>query len=263
MQASEKDALVLNQSSAIDDPSQLAERCVIKTKENAIVGEAWFAGNVTAVERLAFERLLADLSARFASISGEQLASEIHAAIKEIREFLGFDRSSFGEFQADGSFVVVSSDAAPGFDTVPLGKFDGLPWYLKTLREGQGIVLQLLPDDLPPEAVAEAEYVRRSGLRSNLSIPLRVGWYIGVITLTAFSEKCSWPSDVIDRLSLVGRSLPRRLNGSVRKRHSLPRYRKSISSKTGFSRKTLSCVRSCSTGCHRVSRASHQDSICH
>ena len=113
-------------------------------EENVIPKEASRLSDVSSAERLAFERLLAELSARFANLSGDQISCEIQDAIKQMREFLGYDRSSFGEFQSDGSFIVVSSDAAPGFDTFPLGKFDGLPWYLKTLREGQGIVLQIL-----------------------------------------------------------------------------------------------------------------------
>ena len=67
-----------------------------ETRENLIPRMVSLSSEVAPVERLAFERLLADLSAEFANISGEQLASGIQDAMKQIREFLGFDRSSFG-----------------------------------------------------------------------------------------------------------------------------------------------------------------------
>ena len=56
-----------------------------------------------------------------------------------------------------------------------------------------------------PEAVGEAEYVRRTGLHSHLTIPLRIGGSIvGAIAFSAFRETRTWPDDLIDRLKLVG-----------------------------------------------------------
>jgi len=48
-------------------------------------------------------------------------------------------------------------------------------WYHRKLRAGEMIVLQSLPDDLSPEAVAEAEYCRSIGFRAHVSIPISVG----------------------------------------------------------------------------------------
>src|SRR5688572_13377174 len=47
-------------------------------------------------ERLAFERLLADLSARFANVPVDRVETGIEEALKQLVDFLGFDRSSFG-----------------------------------------------------------------------------------------------------------------------------------------------------------------------
>jgi hypothetical protein len=49
-------------------------------------------------ELLAFERLLSDLSARFANVAVDQVVAEIESALKQLLEFLGFDRSAFWEF---------------------------------------------------------------------------------------------------------------------------------------------------------------------
>ncbi len=56
-------------------------------------------------ELLAFERMLADLSARFSDVPAEQVEFEIHIAQLMLREFLGFDRSTFAEFRDDGALV--------------------------------------------------------------------------------------------------------------------------------------------------------------
>jgi formate hydrogenlyase transcriptional activator len=164
----------------------------------------------TSVEEfLAFERMLADLSARFANVAVEQLETEIQIALVALRQFLGFDRSTFGEFQEDGSFVVISSSAVEGIGPSPRGPFlPHLTWYLSRLRAGETIVFQALAEELPPEAFAEAEHWRETGLRSHLGIPLRIGGKnICVIAFSAFRETRAWPDDLIARLKLVGEVL--------------------------------------------------------
>jgi formate hydrogenlyase transcriptional activator len=160
----------------------------------------------SAEELLAFERLLADLSARFANIPAEQVESEIQAAQTSVRQFLGFDRSTFGEFQEDGSLVILSSTAVEGVEPTPQGSLPSqLSWFLAKLRAGEIFVIQNPADDLPREAVAEAEYFKRTGLHSHLSIPLRIGGrIIGAIAFAAFRETRVWPDDLIARLKLVG-----------------------------------------------------------
>jgi hypothetical protein len=70
---------------------------------------------------VAFERLLADLSARMANVPADRVEPEIQLAQVIHRQFLGFDRSTFAEFQDDNSLVVVSSTAIEGVDPTPLG----------------------------------------------------------------------------------------------------------------------------------------------
>ena len=114
-------------------------------------------------ELLAFERLLVDLSSQFANLSGVEFEIATETALLRIREFLGFDRSTFLEFLEDGSLVALSSNAVEGVPPVPHGRLQPkLPWYLEKLLAGEMVILQSLPDDLPPEAVAEAAYAGAS-----------------------------------------------------------------------------------------------------
>jgi formate hydrogenlyase transcriptional activator len=164
------------------------------------------SSGASAEDLLAFERMLADLSARFANVSIEKVEFEIQLAQTILRQFLGFDRCSFGEFNQDGSISVISSSADAELGALPLGRFvPHLPWYFSKLLAGETIALQSFRDELPSEAVAEAEHWGNLGLHSLLSIPLRIGGHIvGAIAFAAFSETRAWPEDLVTRLKLVG-----------------------------------------------------------
>src|SRR5260370_26518333 len=145
--------------------------------------------------------MLADLSARFANIPAERVEFEIQVAQTILRQFLGFDRTSFGEFQEDGSLVVLSSTAVEGFEPTPLGQLPGqLTWFLGQLRAGEIVVTPNAAVDLPPEAAAEAEYCRRTGLVvSHLAIPLRIGGRnISALSVLAFFENRPPPAQFIN-----------------------------------------------------------------
>ncbi len=160
----------------------------------------------TSLEELfAFERLLADLSVRLANISGDEVVTEIRGVLKEILEFLGFDRCTFTEFTADGWANALCSVAVDGMEPFPGGPLPSfLSWFVGQTREGKIVALQS-HDDLPLEATGEAEHFRRSGLRSYLRIPVGVGGrIIGGISFSAFRSTRTWPHDVIARLKIVG-----------------------------------------------------------
>jgi PAS domain S-box-containing protein len=156
-------------------------------------------------ELLTFERLLADLSASFANVSGDQLETEIESALRQLQAFLGFDRSNFVEFTADGWATVLCSVARDGVERYPPGPAPAfLSWYLGQVRAGKIMNVRSF-DDLPPEAIEQTEYRRRSGIRSSLGIPLRVGGrVVGLINFSAFRSTRDWPDDLIARLKIVG-----------------------------------------------------------
>ncbi len=164
------------------------------------------SARISTEERLAFEQLLGDLSAHFADIPADRVIDEITRALGRLLDFLGFDRSSFGEFVDAGErFEVLCSVARDVAAAIPRGPPPPLPWYFSELRAGRMVVLPNIPEDFPPEATEEIEYCARTGLKSNLGIPLRVGGrVIGAISFTAFHRTRSWPEDLIVRLKLCG-----------------------------------------------------------
>jgi len=164
------------------------------------------ATEVSLAERLAFERLLGDLSALFTDLPAARVIDEIEGALARLVDFLDFDRSSFGEFRdVQAPMEILCSVARNGVEPCPLGSGPPLPWYFGALRAGRLLVMPDMPADLPPEAGIEAEFSRQSGLRSNLSIPLRVGGRVMcVIAFSAFHRTRAWPEDLIIRLKIVG-----------------------------------------------------------
>jgi len=156
-------------------------------------------------ELLAFERLLSDLSARYANVAGDQVVAEIEGALKRLLKFLGFDRSAFWEFVNDDKQYFLCSAAVEGVEAPSRGPVPPeLGWFAKELRAGRTIVIRS-DKDIPPEAAAAAEYNRRAGVRSVLVIPLPVGSrVVAAIGFGAFRSTREWPAEFVARVTVIG-----------------------------------------------------------
>jgi signal transduction histidine kinase len=181
-----------------------------ETTPNCVIGAtdssaAPHAPDLTPDERVAFERLLADLSSGFANISSDEVEMQIERALGQLIDFLGFDRGSFGELTSEGVLNMLCSVTLPGIEPVPRGPVPSfVSWYLDRVRSGEIVAVQSV-DDFPQEAIAEADSFRRHGLRSQLTIPiLLAGRVVGVIGFAAYRSQRTWPPDLIVRLRIVG-----------------------------------------------------------
>jgi len=164
------------------------------------------SGIASLEEQLAFERMLGEIAARIASVASDGVEAEIAAAMQRLIAFLGFDRSTLFAHELDpGRLVALLSVAVPGVDPVPLGDRTALSWYIQQLGSGRPVVLSRIPDDLPPDALAEREYCARAGLRSNLTVPLEsrngLRYCLGI---AAFRDTRRLPEALIGRIRLVG-----------------------------------------------------------
>ena len=161
------------------------------------------------LEGLAFERLLADLSACFADVFNCDFTIKIEQSLSQVVAFLGYDRCTFAELVAGHYIDVLCSAAARGFDPLPRGRFHcTLPWFFGELRAGRIVSMASLPENLPPEASAEAVHCAKVGLRSYLSIPLRIGGRVtSVLSFAAFESPRRCPPEMVARLKIVGELL--------------------------------------------------------
>jgi transcriptional regulator with GAF, ATPase, and Fis domain len=156
------------------------------------------------------ERLVTELSTRFTGLPVEQIDEEIERGLRLLVEFLGTDRSTLSEFSPDGTrFTHVAAWARPGLTPYLTQDVQAeLPWYHATVVRGEALRFERFPDDLPGEAVREREMVRRTGLKSNLTVPIAVGGqHVLVLATGAVREFRAWPDEVVERVRLVGQIL--------------------------------------------------------
>ena len=167
-------------------------------------------------ELLEFERLLFELSARFANVSADQVVAAIESALLGLVRFLDFDRGAFWEFVDERQQHFICTVAVEGVEPPRRGPVPAdLAWFATKLRAGRTVVIRS-DKDIPPEAVAAAEYNRRSGIRSILVVPLPVdGRVAAAIGFGAFRSTREWPPEFVARLTVIGEVMAQAL---VRKR---------------------------------------------
>lgn len=159
-------------------------------------------------ERLRFEQLLSDLSAKFINQPPDQIDSVIDDSLRRLLETLGHDRSSLGQVNREtGHLLVTHSCAVSGVEPFPVGGRvdDYVPWIVGQIRNGKTLFLKCLPDDLPPEAEKEKQLSISRGIKSTVAIPLGAGGSVlGMITFSFLRPHCAWHPEVVSRLQIIG-----------------------------------------------------------
>jgi signal transduction histidine kinase len=163
-----------------------------------------------SVECAKFERSLADMTSRLSNAPDSQFDEILTGCLRTLVETLGFDRGTLMAFSEHGRrFQATHSWAVEG---VPLSPTDALidaelPWYAHQIRSGY-IVSISSSMDLPAAAARERAFLLKSGLKSNLSIPLLMeGTIVGAVAFGSFKRERRWPPELISRLRLAGEIL--------------------------------------------------------
>lgn len=163
----------------------------------------------TLEDRLRFERLLSDLSARFVSIPPERVDSEIEYGLRQILEFFQVDRVGLLRSLPDKpahriTHGVYGKDIPP----VPVGvelPRSIYPWVSERLAERHEVVSFSRLDDLPPEAHVDKRTYAEWGIRSALDIPIITGGsVVHVIAINSVKSERVWPEELFPRLQLLG-----------------------------------------------------------
>src|SRR6266446_8680257 len=161
-------------------------------------------------ESSGLEPLLTELSTRFTGLPVDQIDEEIERGLRLLVEFLGTDRSTLSESSPDGTaFTHVAAWARPGLPAyLTHDVLSELPWYHAQVVRGETLRFERFPDDLPGEAVQEKEMVQRTGLKSNLTVPIVIGGrHVCVLATGAVREFRAWPDQIVDRVRLIGQIL--------------------------------------------------------
>lgn len=156
-------------------------------------------------ERVHFDLLLAELSARFSHLREDEVDHEIEHWLGRLVAALDVDRSSFAEVSGE-LMVVTHSYAAPGLQPYPRGPANAaLPWLTQELNAGRTVVLSQIPAGIPLDAVEDRSYFTSSGMKAGIGIPVLIfGAPICVLTFGAFRHSRIWSDDIIARLRLAG-----------------------------------------------------------
>ena len=180
-------------------------------------------------DRLAFESLMADLSARFINRPADEVDKAIEGAQRELCETLGLDRSSLFQRKEDGSeeLLLTHLFQRPGIPTPAVNrrasanpcassgiledgesssylKIDGknsFPFVYEQLRNRQTI---MIPNVMGLEAVTDKERLLHYGTKSSVIIPLFLGndW-LGCLTFASLIETREWSEKLVKRLQFV------------------------------------------------------------
>ncbi len=169
-------------------------------------------------ERLQFEALLSELSATFVNLPVSDVDEEIERWLRRITEFLGVDRSSLIQFSEGQELMITYTHTLPGIPSPrDLNLSEQFPQYTEPLHQGKAIVLERLPDVLPPNVTEVQQYGLHKLPKSHLAIPLKVGGIMvwGAIALSTYQAERTWSDDLAQWLRLVGEVLA---NALVRQR---------------------------------------------
>lgn len=160
--------------------------------------------SLSAGEFLAFEELLAELSASFVNLPASRIDGAITDALRRIVGLLGVERCNLVRFAADREPCVTHTWSVEGVPAVVLRSISGdFPWLLRRIRAGDPVVVARLAE-LPPEAAVDHATWRRGGVRSNLTLPMTVGGRIeGAIALASLRRERQWPEQLISRLRII------------------------------------------------------------
>jgi transcriptional regulator with GAF, ATPase, and Fis domain len=154
-------------------------------------------------QRLQFEELLSNLSARFINLPVEKIDRQIENGLHQVVEFLKVDRSSFFQFSEDHKgFITEYSYTVKGHAPRPtINMAEIYPLVSEQLRLGK-IVSFSSPDELSEDIAGE---FKKSDLISGAAIPLSIGKsYDYVLTVGSVRNKRDWPDALISRLQLIG-----------------------------------------------------------
>ncbi|MFO7708275.1 MAG: sigma 54-interacting transcriptional regulator [Desulfobacterales bacterium] len=162
--------------------------------------------------RLEFDRLLSEASARFAMISPDRLDTEIESSLRQMLAFFKVDRCGMVRtLPGKKSFEIVYMAAAENIPPIPAGTElprSINPWAYDTLTCKREVIAFSRMDDPPPEAAVDRQTWLTWGIRSHLAIPIILSdstdW---LISANLVKSERPWPEEIIQQFKLLGEIL--------------------------------------------------------
>ena len=151
-------------------------------------------------ERLRFQRLLTDLSARFANVSAVDFDHAVRGALGAIADFLGVDRAELVEFPGHGR-------AGNAWSLRGTTDMATIPWLVVKIQNGD-VVRESRLDELPD-------------IKSVVAVPLRAaGAVLGGLVVAMGAAERVWSNELMDQLHLVGEAVANALASAQAQREA-------------------------------------------
>lgn len=159
----------------------------------------------TLADRLRFETLLADVSARLVYVRSDELPRQIEFALSELIDLLGLELALVYDLSRDGRQLqpiasVVRNRESRWTDEIGL---DSIPWLWPQLKGGQPIIFSN-PSSLPDEAARDKIFLSTLGLKTGLASSLSSqGNTVGIVIFGRLSDVMVWNDTTVQRLQIV------------------------------------------------------------
>jgi PAS domain S-box-containing protein len=174
-------------------------------------------------ERLRFEMLLADISARFVNLPSGRIDGAIADAQRHVCECLGLDLSALWQWSVDAPGLLTMTHIYRALEgpalPEPMDAQEYFPWCRQQLEEGKIVSVSSMAD-LPAEAIRDRETWCHYGIKTSLTLPMSVGdgLPIGALSFNTVRAERPWPEAIVKRLQLVSQIFT---NALARKRAEL------------------------------------------
>ena len=160
-------------------------------------------------ERLRFERLLSEISARIVNVANDRLDEEIEKGLRMILEFLQVDRCGLLRILTEKkSWLITHAAYSDHVPPVPEGvelSRSINPWAYDRLMKEREIVSFSNMEEAPAEADVDKKTWVEWKIRSNLTIPISAGESVShLIAINSVTHEREWPDEFIPRLRLLG-----------------------------------------------------------
>src|SRR5262249_7944126 len=149
---------------------------------------------------------LFELSRTFIGFPEEEVDVNMERGLGRVGEFLAMDRVTLTELSRDRAEMTVAYTwSAPGVPAVArVLRQQEMPWWISQVLRGE-LTLTSHVDDLPDDAVLEKEYLRRGGIESAASIPLKIGGeFCGAISFVTIHRRVTWTEELVNQLRAIG-----------------------------------------------------------
>jgi signal transduction histidine kinase len=169
-----------------DWPDKLVERLRLLSEAFAGALERKRMESALA-ERLRFQRLLSDLSARFANVSAVDFDQAVRGALGAIVDFVGVDRAELIEFPGQGRA--------------------GNSWSLRGTTD-MATIPRLVVKIQNGDVVRESRLDELPDIKSVVAVPLRAAGAVlgGLVVATGAAERV-WSNELLDQLHLIGEAV--------------------------------------------------------